>query len=200
MTAEAGHVPNRPYTAQDGTFHLNGATVLDSTETDITTTLNLSGSVTSSPTELNYIDGSLVGTSVASKALVLGASKETDVLTTTTSSTSALGILQKLRLSPKPTDTYAGTMTIDVTYSYHLVAGANGTSATVTYTPSAAGTAGDVLLIETTATGAGTVTATFASTFHSSGTQATTLSTFSTILFVSDGTRWVEIARTTALA
>ena len=39
-----------------------------------------------------------------------------------------------------------------------------------------------------------------ASTFHSSGTQATTTGTFSTIVFVSDGTRWLEVCRTTALA
>ncbi len=163
MTAEVGHVPNRPYTAQDGTFHLNGATLYDASEVDVTASQGTTSSIA-----------------------------------TLTASTVAIDKL--LRLSPKPTDTYSATMTIDVTYSYHLVAGANGTSATVTFTPSAAGTAGDILIIETTATAAGTVTATFASTFHSSGTQATTLSTSSTIMFVSDGTKWNEIARTTALA
>lgn len=109
-------------------------------------------------------------------------------------------IIKRLTLSPHPTDTYSANMTIDVTFSYHLVAGVSGTSATVTFTPSAAGSAGDVLIIETTADASGTVTATFASTFHPSGTQATTASHFSSIMFVSDGTRWVEVARTTALA
>lgn len=36
--------------------------------------------LTSAPTELNLLDGSVAGTSVASKALVLGANKNTDVL------------------------------------------------------------------------------------------------------------------------
>lgn len=114
-------------------------------------------------------------------------------------STATVAVDRLLRLSPQPTDTYAATMNIDVTYSYHVVAGVSTTSATVAYTPTAAGSAGDVLIIETTATSSGTVTATFASTFHSSGTQATTASKFSTIMFVSDGTQWNEVARTTAL-
>lgn len=114
-------------------------------------------------------------------------------------STATIALDRLVRLSPQPTDTYAASMTIDVTYSYHVVAGVSSTSATVTYTPSAAGSPGDILIIETKADASGTVTATFASTFHSSGTQATTLSKFSTIMFISDGTQWNEVARTTAL-
>ncbi len=114
--------------------------------------------------------------------------------------TSTTAIEQLVRLSPQPTDTYSATMTIDVTYTYHVVAGLFATSATVAYTPSAAGTAGDVVIIRTASGAGGTVTATFAATFHSSGTQATTTGTFSTIMFVSDGTRWLEVSRTTALA
>jgi hypothetical protein len=106
----------------------------------------------------------------------------------------------KLGVIPKTNDTFASSMTIDVTISTHVIAVANGTSATCTMTPSAAGSAGDFLLIEQVADSSGTVTTTFASTFHSSGTQATTGSHFSTILFFSDGTRWVEVCRTTALA
>jgi len=104
-----------------------------------------------------------------------------------------------LSMQNQPTDTYAATMTIDVTKSSHVISVSNTTSATVTLTPSAAGTEGDLLFIVTEADSSGTVTATFASTFHSSGTQATTLSKFSTILFQSDGTRWLEVCRTTAL-
>jgi hypothetical protein len=107
---------------------------------------------------------------------------------------------QLLAAGPKATDTYSSAMTIDVTKSLHVIAASNGTSATSTFTPSAAGTAGDILTIHTEADSGGTVTVTFASTFHSSGTQATTASHFSTITFQSDGTRWNEICRTTALS
>lgn len=34
MAAEAGHEPNRMYVAQDGTLHLNGASVFDANEKD----------------------------------------------------------------------------------------------------------------------------------------------------------------------
>lgn len=106
---------------------------------------------------------------------------------------------QLLNVGPAPTDTYSATMTIDVTKSSHIIAASNGTAAASTLTPSAAGNAGDLLTILTEADASGTVTVTFAATFHSSGTQATTASHFSSILFQSDGTRWLEIGRTTAL-
>lgn len=106
----------------------------------------------------------------------------------------------KLTVAPKTNDTYSNAMTIDVTISHHVIAVSNTTSATSTWTPSAAGSAGDLLVLTTESDGSGTVTVTFAATFHSSGTQATTLSRFSTIVFVSDGTRWIELFRTTALA
>lgn len=99
-----------------------------------------------------------------------------------------------------PTDTYGAAIAIDVTKGFHVIAGVNGTSATAALTPSGAGTVGDELIIVTSADSGGTVTVTFASTFHSSGTQATTASHFSSITFVSDGTRWVEKCRTTNLA
>lgn len=153
MAAEAGHAANRAYFDQAGAIHLNGASLFDANETDMTVT-----------------------------------------------QTATTAIERRQRFSPQPTDTYAASMTIDVTYTYHIVAGVSGTSATVTYTPSAAGTAGDLLIIATEADASGTVTATFASTFHPSGTQATTASHFSTITFISDGTRWLEVCRTTALA
>lgn len=108
--------------------------------------------------------------------------------------------LAKLNVGPAPTDTFAATMTIDVTKTLHVIAASHTTSATVTMTPSAAGTAGDILEIVTEADSSGTVTATFASTFHPTATQVTTLSTFSTIRFISDGTRWIETGRTTAVS
>jgi hypothetical protein len=105
-----------------------------------------------------------------------------------------------LSMQNQPTDTYSAAMTIDVTKSSHVISVSNTTSAASTFTPSAAGTEGDLLFILTEADASGTVTVTFASTFHSSGTQATTASKFSSILFQSDGSRWVEIARSTALS
>lgn len=109
-------------------------------------------------------------------------------------------LAQLLAVGPKPADTFASTMMIDVTKSLHVISASHATSATLALTPSAAGSAGDVLIILTETDSGGTVTTTFASTFHSSGTQACTLSTFSSILFISDGTRWVEVCRTTAVS
>jgi hypothetical protein len=106
----------------------------------------------------------------------------------------------QLSLAGQPTDTFSGTMTIDVTKSSHVIAANHSTSATVTFTPSAAGTKGDFLEIITEASN-GTVTATFASTFHPvTATQATTTGAFSTIAFRSDGVRWIELRRTTSVA
>lgn len=199
MVAEKGHAANRLYFSDDGNLHLNGGKVFTSTEADITSTLDLTTNVTATPTELNVLGGVTPGTTTASKALVVDASKTLDVLTATTLTT-LTAVNQLQRLSPAPTDTYGSAMTIDVTYSFHVVAGLFATSASVTYTPSAAGTAGDLLVIRTASGAGGTVTATFATTFHSSGTQATTTGHWSTIMFVSDGTRWLEVRRTTALA
>ncbi len=108
--------------------------------------------------------------------------------------------VSSLSVGPAPVDTYGSAITIDVTKSSHIIAGVSGTSATSTLTPSAAGNAGDLLTILTSADASGTVTVTFASTFHSSGTQATTASHFSSIVFQSNGTIWIELSRTTALA
>lgn len=102
--------------------------------------------------------------------------------------------------APTATPTYAASMTIDVSKAVHVVSAASGTSATCTMTPSAAGSPGQRLTIITEADASGTVTTTYASTFHSSGTQATTASHFSSITFMSDGTRWIEVGRVTALS
>lgn len=106
----------------------------------------------------------------------------------------------KFTTAPKTGQTYSNAMTIDVTISNQVIAVVAGTSATSTWTPSAAGSAGDWLYLTTEADASGTVTVTFAATFHSSGTQATTGSHFSSIAFLSDGTRWIEQWRTTDLA
>ena len=76
MTAEAGHSSSRAYFDQDGNLHLNGASVFNAAESDITSTLNLSGDVTATPTELNTLAGVTGGTASASKAVVLDANKQ----------------------------------------------------------------------------------------------------------------------------
>jgi len=112
----------------------------------------------------------------------------------------AIPTLGKLNIAPKTGQTYSNAMTIDVTNSNQVLAVSFTTSGTSTWTPSAAGTAGDLLLLETTADASGTVTVTFAASFKTSGTQATTASHFSSILFISTGSAWLEVARTTNLA
>lgn len=103
-------------------------------------------------------------------------------------------------IGPAPTDTFSASMTIDVTHSLHVVAASHTTSATTTMTPSAAGSAGDQLTILIETDSSGQVVTTFASTFHTTGTQTCTASTFSSITFVSDGSRWIETGRATALS
>jgi hypothetical protein len=105
-----------------------------------------------------------------------------------------------LNITPKTNQVYADPMTIDVTISNHVIAAVAGTSATSTFNGSAGGSAGDWLFITTEADGSGTVTVTFGANFKSTGTQATTASHFSTIAFLSDGTRFIEQYRTTNLA
>lgn len=62
--------------------HASGAAVVDAAPAFVGTNtgLVLSGGITATPTELNYIHNSVPGTSVASKAAVLGATKNLDVL------------------------------------------------------------------------------------------------------------------------
>jgi hypothetical protein len=107
---------------------------------------------------------------------------------------------KKINLGPTPTDTYTATMTIDATFSMHTIAASETNSATATLTPSTAGSSGDVMVIQTEADSSGTVTITFASTFHPNGTQATGASKFSAIEFISDGTRWIELSRTSSVS
>ena len=106
----------------------------------------------------------------------------------------------KLNVAPKTNDTWGAAISLDVTISNHVIAAVFATSATATITPTAAGTAGDWIFIDTVNGAGGTVVVTFASTFHSSGTQSTQASRFSSIAFKSNGTVWIEQYRTTDLA
>lgn len=100
------------------------------------------------------------------------------------------------------TPVYSATISVDPhVASFVIINGVNGTAAAATINAANAGTAGQFLLIETNADASGTVTVTFGTRFRSSGTQATTASHTSTILFISDGSgNWIEVTRTTALA
>lgn len=105
----------------------------------------------------------------------------------------------KLRIAPKTNDTWGAAISLDVTISNHDITGVFGTSATSTITPTAAGSAGDWIFINTINGAGGSVVVTFASTFHSSGTQTTQASRYSSIAFRSTGSVWVEQYRTTDL-
>lgn len=106
----------------------------------------------------------------------------------------------KLTVVPKANDTWGAAISLDVTISSHDITAVFGTSATCTITPTAAGSAGDWIFINTINGAGGTVVVTFAATFHSSGTQTTTASHYSSIGFRSTGTVWVEQFRQTDLA
>jgi len=105
-----------------------------------------------------------------------------------------------LRTTPKTNNTWGAAISLDVSISNHDIAAVFATSATSTITPTGAGTAGDWLFINTINGAGGSVVVTFASTFHSSGTQTTQASRYSSIAFRSTGSVWVEQYRTTDLA
>lgn len=162
------------------------------------------GAASASITAFNNITGFTAAgaTGTTSTNLVFSTSPAlvTPTLGVASATSLSIGATGKLNVAPKTNDVYGAAIALDVTISNHVIAAANTTSASCTITPSAAGTAGDWIFIDTVADGSGTVTVTFASTFHPSGTQATTANHFSSIAFKSTGTVWVEQYRTTDLA
>ena len=99
------------------------------------------------------------------------------------------------------TPTYASTMALDSILQYSRfvkINGVNTTSATCTVTTGTIALAGSLLVIDTSADASGTVTLTFGTGFKSVGTVAATSSTNFPVLFVSNGTAWVEVGRPTA--
>ena len=74
MTAEAGHHAERIYVDQEGDLHLNGASFFNDAEDDISASLEVLNTL--APGELGFLDGVTAGTALASKALVLDASKD----------------------------------------------------------------------------------------------------------------------------
>lgn len=126
----------------------------------------------------------------------------TDTLTATKLAATAsvkVNATGKLSTAPKTNDAWGAAISLDVAISSHDIAAVFGTSATATITPTSAGSAGDWIFINTVNGAGGSVVVTFASTFHSSGTQTTQASRMSSIAFRSDGTRWIEQFRTTDL-
>lgn len=145
--------------------------------------------LTATAAELNQLHSVTPGTTAASKALVVGASKDTDTLK----------IDAQLTLATAASVAYAATMALVVATPVITVAGVSGTSATNTINCAAVAPAGATLTIVTSADASGTVTTTFGTHFKSTGTQATTASHVSTISFIGDGTNWNEVGRATAM-
>lgn len=94
---------------------------------------------------------------------------------------------------------YAATIALVVASNKVTIAGSNGTAAAFTLNCAAVAPAGQILVVETTADGTGTVTGTFGTHFRTTGTQATTLNKISEIYLIGDGTNWNEICRNTAM-
>ena len=78
------------------------------------------------------------------------------------------------------------------------VLGVSSVSATSTLTTAFVANPGAHLTVQCNASSSGTVTYTFSTGFKSTGTAAPTASTRLLVLFVSDGTTWNEVARTSA--
>ena len=96
---------------------------------------------------------------------------------------------------------YSATQAIGpiLQYSRYVeINGVNTTSATTTITTTMIALAGAHLIVNVKADATGTVTATFSTGFKATGTVAATSSTNFPVLFVSNGTAWVEVARPTA--
>lgn len=97
--------------------------------------------------------------------------------------------------------TYAAAQAIESLLQYSRYVEINGVStvsATTTVTTAFVATAGALLIVNVKASASGTVTATFSTGFKVVGTVAATASTNFPVLFVSNGTAWVEVARPTA--
>lgn len=93
--------------------------------------------------------------------------------------------------------TYAATVALDAFLNYSTFVKMTLTGA-LTLT-AAVGNAGAILNIQLTSDGTGRTT-TFGTGFRSTGTLAGTASQTMGIIFVSDGTTWNEMSRTTAYA
>lgn len=97
--------------------------------------------------------------------------------------------------------TFASTISLNTILQYSRfvqILGVSTVSATTTITTGFVATPGGRLAVQLNASASGTVTATFSTGFKATGTLAATSSTRILIDFVSDGTTWNEVSRTTA--
>jgi hypothetical protein len=74
VAQEAGHHPNRVYIGQDGNLYINGASVYNDANADISASLEVLNSLTA--TELGYMDAVTLGTVTASKSVTVNATKD----------------------------------------------------------------------------------------------------------------------------
>lgn len=86
--AEAGHAPNRIYTAQDGSFHLNGAAFYNDAEVDISANLEL---LSTTGTEATFTNGVVAATFSGTSITVTTATATTLTASASTLTTSTLG-------------------------------------------------------------------------------------------------------------
>lgn len=104
-------------------------------------------------------------------------------------------------VSPVPTFAAAVSLTtILVAGTFARVPGVNATSATCTLTTAYVAPAGARCAVMCGSVAAGTVTYTFGTGFKVSGTAAATTLTYMTVNFISDGTNWIEMGRSLAIA
>lgn len=185
---------------------LSAASITDSGLTAGRVTFAGVGGLLSDDADLTFSGATLTATNIVSSggALngTLGAGTPAAVTGTTVTGNTALVVAAtgKLRTAPKTNNTWGAAISLDVSISNHDITAVFATSATCTITPAGAGSAGDWIFINTINGAGGSVVVTFASTFHSSGTQTTQASRFSSITFRSTGSIWVEQFRTTDLA
>jgi hypothetical protein len=114
-TTEAGHEPDRFYVDADGQAHLNGSSLyLDEVGTAFT------------GTEASYTDGVTPGTAAASKAVILGSSKEIATITSATITTLTTDAISVAAESAEHGAGVIGTGAAPATYRYSV----NGTIVT----------------------------------------------------------------------
>jgi len=99
--------------------------------------------------------------------------------------------------------TYASAVVLDSILNYAnyvRIIGVNATSATCSISTANIPLAGAILSVSCESSSTGTCTYTFGSGFKSSGTAAATTLTAMTVTFRSNGTNWIEICRSLAIA
>jgi hypothetical protein len=188
------------------TLQVTGANLTVGTLTSGTLLLTSAGAITASSVGTSSWANSTGGLTIStttSGTLALTSAGAVAVTSASASTWAATGgltfSLGSVVTATASAGTYGSTIALVVASNKVTIAGVNGTSATCTLNCAAVAPAGQWLIVETTADSSGTVTVTFGTHFRTTGTQATTLSKISEILFIGDGTNWNEVARNTAM-